>query len=240
MVTQTRLLYGETDSGNSYISDAEVQTQINQSQTKVALDLNILLTFKTATLVAGTGRYQLYDDFLQMKHVEVFNNSSEKRKKLIKLSMDEFAEVSDGNPTKQGDPAFFKMEYGATSTQNATQRPGDIWLYPVPDASDYDRLRQYFYQAPTALSADADVSELPLHAHDLVCYHTAMILATKDGNQKLMNNMNAIYRQEMESVRETLNAVDREGAFHIQDTQGHTLTSLRRGGGRIARRGPIR
>lgn len=233
MLAQVRLLSGETDSTNSYWSDAEINAMLNDVQLIVAEELPVNMTWRTFSTVAGTDRYSLPIDFLQLKDVEI-ETSATQRKKLFRLGMDEFSAVADGNFTMQGEPAWFKMEFGSVLMTNDPQLPGDIYMYPVPDAVYKTRVR--YYQRPTDMTADGDISELPLSMHLAVVYYTTMLMAMKDANQKKITNMNALYRQKMASSAKMLNRVDRTGRFLARDAAGYSKTGL---SARRIRRGPM-
>ena len=83
----TRIALGETDSTNSYWTDAEIDAMINDSQLQVATDAPCLLTYKEVATVVGDGRYSLPTDFLQLKEVELDITTS-LRRSLKMLSFD--------------------------------------------------------------------------------------------------------------------------------------------------------
>lgn len=233
MLALVRLLSGETDSSNSYWTDAEINSMLNDVQLLVAEDLPVNLTWTTFSTVASTNRYSLPADFLQLKSVEI-ETSSTQIKQLRPLGLDQFSDLSDGNFTMEGEPAWFKMEFGAVTTENATQLPGDIWLYPVPDAVYTTRVR--YFQMPTDMDEDADVSELPLSVHMAVCYYSAMLIAMKDGNQKKISNLNTLYETKMAKSRKMLHRVNRTGPKTARDEAGYSNDGLV---SRRIRRGPL-
>lgn len=239
MLAVCRLISGETDNTNTYWTDAEIYALINDAQRLVAEEYPVNLTFKTYSIASGEYKIALEDDFLQLKDVELEENvSAAWIKKLYRLSLDEYSNISDGNPAMTGEPAWYKLEFGAVTNLNASQLPGDIWLYPRADATYKVRVR--FYQAPTDFatdgSDDAKVSELPLSMHMAVCYYTAMLMAMKDGNQKKIQNFNTLYQQKMRSSMKMLNRVDRTGRFTARDEAGYSRTGIMT---RRIRRGPL-
>ena len=224
MQTRVRVLLGETDPKNTYWTPTEIKDMINQSALDVATETQSLLTFKEYSTVASTEQYSLSSDFIQMKDVQI-DISATLRKTLARLSFDEYNAVTNGNFIKTGQPAFYKMELGATKTTGASAGlPGDVWLFPVPDA--VYTLRIYFYQKPTDLSADADISELQESLHSVVCAHAAMVLCNKSDNQQKMSNLAGLYRSLMDNAKGMLNRQDRVGVIHPKDSMGYATSAL--------------
>jgi hypothetical protein len=240
MLTQIRLLLGETDSDNSYWSETEINTQINLSNLRVATDFPVLLTYSEVATTADQARYGLPTDFLQLKDIQMYlgDNTTDERRKLHRLEYDEFEDMVGGNVNMTGQPAWYRIEFGAVST-TASSPPGDVWLYPVPDDNGGDdyTLRLAYYQKPTALSVSIDVSELPEFMHLLVVYHSAWYLSLKDDNQSKINNLAAMYRDERDKVRMVHLKRDRSGGKQVRTPYGGSSLI---GQGKIIRRGPIR
>lgn len=236
MITMARTMLGETDSGNSYFSDAEIQTMLNSSIIRVASDVPVLMTFKEVATTADEQRYGLPTDFLQLKDVQMTITDTTIRRQLQRLDYDDFEAVAGGNTDMTGEPAYYRVEFGATAT-TAGSPPGDLWLYPVPVDDSYT-LRVVYYQKPTELSSTTEVTELPEFLHMAVVYHSAWVLSMKDDNQSKINNLAAMYKDEINDAKKTVNKRDRTGPHFVKTPYGGS--GLIKRGGLLARRGPMR
>jgi hypothetical protein len=236
MITMVRTMLGETDSDNSYFSNDEIQTILNTSILRVASDIPTNLTFKEVVTTGDTQRYGLPTDFLQLKDVQCYVTGETNRWQLQRLNYDEFEAVAGGNTDMTGQPAYYRVEFGATST-SAGSPGGDLWLYPVP-VDDSFTIRVVYYQKPTELSLSTEVTELPEFLHSAICYHSAWLLSMKDDNQSKINNLAAMYKDEINEARKTVNRRDRTGPTFIRTPYGGS--SLIGRGGMQARRGPLR
>jgi hypothetical protein len=236
MKTKVRMLLGETDSTNSYYTDAEIDTQINDSCLQVAIDIPILLTFGDLETIADQERYGLPTDFLQVKDVQQWTTGDTRRVAMFKKSYDEYEAIVGGNVDMTGEPYYYRIEFGATST-TAGSPPGDIWVYPVPVDTSYT-LRLVYYQKPTAMSSSNEVTELPEFLHLMVCYHAGWHLAMKDDSSTKINILSALYAAEMDKAKRVVNKRDRTGAWQIRS--GYGRSSLWNNQGNKVRRGPLR
>lgn len=236
MITMVRTLLGETDSDNSYFSDAEIQTMLNQSILRVAGDVPTLITYKEVATTADVQTYGLPIDFLQLKDVQLTITGTTIRRQLQRLDYDDFEAVAGGNTDMTGEPAYYRVEFGATSTTSGSP-PGDLWLYPVPVDDSYT-IRIVFYQKPTVLTVTTEVSELAEFLHMPACYHAAWHMSMKDDNQSKINNLAAMYKDAINQAKLVVNKRDRTGP-HFSKT-AYASSSLIKRGGLLARRGPLR
>jgi hypothetical protein len=220
MRTQTRILLGET-SEDGY-RDTEINTALNNAALKVATDLLCLQTHHDQTTVAyteptldpddgrTTGRYPLPTDFLALRDVQIQYGGIWYQ--LVRVGYDEFqarARTSTGGLAK-----IYRLETGATALGAGT--PGDLWLYPYPDSDDY-LLRIVHYQKPTAMTDDSDTSELPESAHMAVCYHAALVLSRKFKDRDLVNEMAALWIEEMDMLRKMVVQQDKTGPKYVRN-----------------------
>ena len=239
--TQVRLVLGETSSSNSYTTDTEIETQINLSNVRTAADLPVLMTFSEVATTADQARYGLPSDFMQLKSCQMFlgDNTVDERRQLARLEYDEFEDVVGGNVNMTGQPAYFRIEFGAVATA-AGSPPGDIWLYPVPDSNGGNNytLRLVYYQKPTVLSDPLHVSELPEYMHPIVCYHAAWLLSMKDDNQQKISNLSAMYKDALKEAKLTVLKQDRSGGKFVRSAYGTTALVGNRH--TVIRRGPLR
>jgi len=220
-----RLSLGELSASNSYYTDDEIKAMINDSLVQVATDVPSLLTFYDIPTIVGTQRYSLPVEMLQLKDVHLFISSTLKRV-LEKRSMDEFEALSASNFARTGQPAFFKMELGATQVSGvAAGLPGDLWLYPVPDAVTYT-LRVYFYQRPGILANTTDITELPEMLHWSVVYHAAAMLSLKNDDQNKHTIMMIQYDRSIARGKRWYVQHDRSSQHFTQDVMGYSRSSL--------------
>ena len=198
MQDRVKLWLGQTDTTNTYYTPTEVSDLVNDAIEEVALETECLLTFATITTTASVGRYALPLDFSQMRNASV-DKTATRRYVLAQSDFDDFEISTSGNYTLQGEPAYFKIEIGATDTA-ATRAPGDIWLYPVPDSNggnDYT-LRIHYLQIPDRLSTGTDVSELPKQLHRAVTYYAAILLANKSSDDQKAQKLTQLYQHEIQ------------------------------------------
>lgn len=236
MKTKVRLLLGETDNTNTYYTDSEIETQINDSILLVAGEVPTNLTYAELDSVADQKTYGLPTNFLQLKDLQVFETGTARRVQMQRLGYDEFEYLVGGNVDMTGEPYYYRMEVGATDVV-AGSRPGDIWIYPAAP-SDGHTLRLVYYQKPDALNFSGQVSELPEFLHMPVCYHAAMHVAMKDDSSKKANQMAALYNKAIDTAKKVVNKRDRTGAYQIRTSYGRS--SLLGNLGKRIRRGPLR
>jgi hypothetical protein len=236
MKAKVRLLLGETDNTNTYYTDAEIDTQINDSILLVAGEVPTNLTYSEIVTIASQGEYGLPTDFLQLKDLQIYVTTTTRRVQMEKLNYDEFEYKVGGNFSMEGEPNCYRIEFGATET-SAGSRPGDIWIYPIPPDTSYT-LRLVYYQKPDSLSSGIEVSELPEFLHMPVCYHAAMHMAMKDDSSSKANQMAGLYNKAIDSAKKVVNKRDRSGAFQIRTSYGRS--SLLGNLGKRIRRGPLR
>ena len=237
MRTQVRLLLGETDSSNSYYTDTEIDAQINLSNLRVASEVPVLFTYKEEISVGDQVSYGLPTDCMQVKDLQVYTTGTTRRWSLVKKDYDDWEYIVAGNFSMTGEPHYYKVEFGATST-TAGSPPGDVWLYPIPPGTTYT-IRIVYYQKPTALSADAAVSELPEYLHPAVVYHAAWHIGLKDSSNSKVSTLAAMYQNQIKEGKMTALKSDRSGPTFAKSAYG--ATSLDRGrGNRRVRRGRLK
>ena len=238
MITVTRTLLGETNANNSYWDDTtDIKPMINDAALAVASRTEGLFTFCDYLTTQGDGRYALKSDYLKLRKVHLFESEGNKYK-LQHLSYDEFEAHTGHNPTTQGRPRVYKLELGAVSITSPL--PGDIWVYPVPDAGgglgsgeDQYRIRISYYQKPTEMTDTANhTTELPENAHMAVCYYAAMHLSMMADNRSRYSDLKALYEQEIRTVMQYYNRKQRDSSVRMKDVMSYGRSSLGRRGGR--------
>lgn len=219
----TRLLVGETDATNSYVTDTQVNDAINNAKDVVASELRNNLTSAYFTTVAGTREYGLPTDLMQLTMAEV--NDGTATYKLRRRTLHEFATYFSGFVSSNtGRPSDYHAEFGATVVTDADQVPGSIEFYPTPDSnggSNYT-VTLHYYQRMTTLVNDTDVSELPLESHMAVVYQAAAYVALNMDNSNKASEMMALYARQMESASDAQYMADRSGPFQALDTMGYS------------------
>jgi hypothetical protein len=219
MKAVVRILLGETDSDNSYYTDAEVAAMINDSLPQVASEVNVpsLLTYREYSCVADQEEYSLESDYMTIKAV-LLEEATNNWRMLELLDFKTYWQYAGGNTTNSGTPYYYRLEAGETGI-DSTVNPGDIWLYPLPD-STY-KFRIYFYQYPQDLSSDTDVTELPLAAHWAVCYHAAAMLMRKSSQSGDFRDMMSLYSMEISKINRLQRTIQRDKPVIPRDVMGY-------------------
>ena len=231
MKYRVRQLVGQTDTNSTmFNTTTDLEPAINDACASVAARTECLLTFWDYETVAGTQNYSLKPDYLKMKALQLFV-AADNKYTLKHLSFDEFSQYEGGNPTTQGVPRVYKIEIGATDT--STNLPGDFWVYPVPDTNGGSQyiIRAYYFQIPTDLVADADITELPIIAHKAVCLEAAMTLSMMAADKGMYRDLSLLLEREIGIIRGYAGIGQRDSATRMKDT----LNIARRS--RVVRRG---
>ncbi len=217
---QVQILLGDVTT--DFFTSTELENSVNRTLPILAQSIEELLTFKDFTTAAGTQRYSMEEDFLKLKHI-FLKVDTDLWEKLIELDLEQFHNASYGATTQQSIPVYYKQELGATVTTDDPQIPGDIWLYPIPDAngsSNYT-LRMYYFQKPTELSSGGDIPEFPDHMHMAIAYHAAMILAIKNSDFQRANFLEAKYRFELVEIKNHYARKNRDRSRVVKDAMNY-------------------
>lgn len=214
-----RLLVGET-TADGY-KDSEIDSQLNRSTLRVAIETKCLESDWTLEIVAynsgfpdpldsrADGRYGLPEDLLAIEDFQLLDGSTRTfprylpLRQLIRL----YGNTTGGPPSRWG------VAFGATDQSGPTR--GDIWLRPWPDKSYTGII--YGVQRPSKMDEDTDYSELPEFAHDAVCYHAAMIVSRKFKDRALITEMAALYQNEIRIVNEMVHQDDMTGPVYVRN-----------------------
>lgn len=219
MQNRVGILLGDTS--NTFFTLTEIKDMLNSVQPEIAAEAEALLTMYTYACVVSTQNYSLPAEYLTMKHIELVIDTN-RHEKLKMLNMNEFHAVSYADADREGEPEWYKIEYGAVDTAlgGSAQRPGDIWLYPIPDDT-YD-LKVWFYQMPKDMTNDDDISNLPIYLHMAVCYKAAAILALKNKDIRTHNTLVAMSQRLVDVAKTNLNRDQRDRPHYTQDVMGTT------------------
>ena len=205
MQSVVRQLIGETDSTNTYHPTTEVEEMLNHACVEVADETECLLTFVEFSTNAGDSRFPLPEDFMKTRACEI-DISTTLRRQLIWTPFDQFNILVGGNTLLQGQPAYWKVEIGATGVALGTNAPGDIWVYPLcnDNGGDDYTIRLYYHQLPTVLNQDTDASELPSNLHMAICYFAAKEVAEKDSDWGRIRRLDKKYERSIEKFKKTM------------------------------------
>jgi hypothetical protein len=176
---------------NQYSS--RINSWLNEAQSRIARSCEIPKLWTTANIstIVGTGSYTLASNFIRMN--KVFHNGATQLE-LMPIDVGELrAMTQGGTSTTVGIPEVYSISAEFTMT-----------VAPVPDA--VYTLTYDYYQRPTDLSADGDISTLPVDYHDLmVSYTLARCYRSEDDAQ-----MSAFYQSEYQRDLQRLR-VDLQG-----------------------------
>lgn len=225
MRTRVQTLLGE--SSGEFYTTTEINGEINDACIEIARDTEELLTYYDMTTTDGTQTYTLPDDFLKIKRVDLHVSDSDRRD-LRFMTQQEFHKYTEGASDTSGTPEIYKLEQGSVSKETADWHPGDIYLYPIPDdngGSNYT-VRAYYYQLPTTLSADTDVTELPIQCHKAVCYLAASNMALKGEDLRKHDYLLLRYENELMKIKNSYHRLQRQRNWHMRDEMGYNETEF--------------
>ena len=223
MRSRVQTLVGES-SGDFYTT-TEIEAEINDACVQISRDTEELLTFYDMTTAADTYRYTLPDDFLKIKRVDLIVTTTDTRQLEYK-NLREYFEYTESAVDTTGTPYIYKVELG--SVDKTDSHPGDIWVYPIPDdngGSNYT-LRVYYYQTPTTLVDDTDVTELPLLAHKAACFLAASNMALKGEDLRKHDRLLLLYENELNKIKMHYSRLQRQRPYDMKDEMGYTETEF--------------
>lgn len=221
MQDQVRVLLGDTSAAP--YTDTLVQDALNRIFPEVAAENEVLLTFDDYDVTQGIQRFTLKEAFLTVKRVE-YHVSVSRHETLGYLDLDQFHDEAYAQADTQGEPKYYKVEMGATETDKDPQRPGDLWLFPVPDtttAAGYPNLRVWYYQMPSTLSTGGHISELPIPLHLVCCYKAAALLALFNKDLGTHSSLTIMAQRQTEIYKQNSNRPQRDRAFFTKEVMGY-------------------
>jgi hypothetical protein len=224
MQDQVRILLGDTSTAP--YTDALVQGALNKVFPEVAAEHEVLLTFDDYDVTQSVQRFTLKEAFLTVKRVE-YHVSASRHEEIHYVDLDQFARLAYAQSDRENEPEYYKIEMGATETDNDPQRPGDLWLYPIPDtttAAGYPNLRVWYYQMPTELSTGTDITELPIPLHQLCCYKAAADLAFFNKDLQTHASLTTMADRASFTYKQNSNRTQRDRPFFTQDVMGYSET----------------
>lgn len=157
--------------------DAQLNRWINEGCRVIARDAEVIQSFNTQiTIVAGTAKYALPGDFIRAHRAEFVPTGSTSTYPLRHSTYDEMDQIWGIWQSQQSSYPLFFVIWGTplASVPNADATL-EVQFYPVPSQAGVVNL--FYYRHPQAMSADADVAEIPVGWDDLVaCYAEYMAL----------------------------------------------------------------
>jgi hypothetical protein len=146
-----------------------VQRWLNEAQARIARILELPNQYVTSTIttVVGTDTYNLPSDVVRINGVTNASSPNEL------TYVEDAADINYNNQAGQGvgEPQYYTLSSGTT-----------LRLSPIPDAV-YSLTLDY-YKAPSALSADTDVSAIPSDYHDvMISYALSRAYRSEDDMQ---------------------------------------------------------
>ncbi len=224
MQNQVRILLGDTSTAP--YTDVFVQDALNRSFPEVAAENEVLLTFDDYDVTATVQRFTLKEAFLTVKRVE-YHVSASRHEEILYQDLDQFARLAYAQSDRTGEPEYYKIEMGATETTQDPQRPGDLWLYPIPDTTTVaglPNLRVWYYQMPSPLSTGTDISELPIPLHKVCCYKAAADLALFNKDLALHASLTTMADRGTFTFKQNANRGQRDRPYHTVDVMGYSDT----------------
>ncbi len=221
MRTKVRMLTRETDSADTNLSDTEINDEINNTTPLLAADTEELVNFADYTTAVDTERYSLPLNYLKVKAC-VLHIDSNWRELQFFATIKQYHALQYQMVSNTGIPVAYKIELGATSTA-ANSPPGDLWLTPTPDnngGANYV-VRLYYFQMPTTLSADTDVTELPILTHDAICYKAAADLSLKLDEQGRSAFFIGKFESEVRKIKDYYAELQRDRLPMVKDVMGY-------------------
>lgn len=146
-----------------------VKAWINEAQSRIARTVEVRELFTTSTVatVAGTVSYTLPADFIRINGLTNGTYGLELRPI---IDIDALLAENMGT-TNSGSPSYYSLG------------PSGLYLSPCPDA--VYSLTMTYYKNPVALSANGDISTLPVNYHDLmVSYALSKAYRSEDDPQQ--------------------------------------------------------
>ena len=138
------------DEAGSQINDADIMRWINDAQREIAINNDLLQVVGKVGLLAGVSQYGLPQGMLMLRSVRA------NKRKLDHLTRSEESNFLSDKEFSSGEPTHYS--YWANALD----------LYPTPDKTVADALVIYYIRTPIAVTALADVPELPAQYHNRI------------------------------------------------------------------------
>jgi len=159
--------------------DTEAGLVVNDALTDIVVGAQLKVTSASASLTAGTTVYDIstdfgITDFGSLQYLEYLATGYTTSYILEPISTDEVLALNATNATG------FTRQYSFLGLDT-------IRIWPGPQTTG-DRLKVYYAQTPTALSADGDIpTDIPSHWHWLIVIGAAARLADAVGEDQALS-----------------------------------------------------
>lgn len=178
------------DATGKFWSDVMLTSWINSALKDVARRAEILETTDDIAVTGGLGtrEYTLPTDIFRVHRVEFVISTSN----VIILEARELHELDSiwgGNQVRAYTAPNYYAIWGIMGI--------DAKIYIYPTASQSGTLRIYSYRLPTAVSADANVCEIPAGWEDLIALYCEYVALRRDSDPR-WQDAKAIYEQELQ------------------------------------------
>lgn len=159
-------------------SKSELIVYINMAQYRIAAKINqhcrtFFLTSATTPLVAGQAVYSVPSDLARLMQIEIVDDASDTEpqglREILLRDKDFYSQLDAAN--EKSDHAFFFL---SGTTFELRPQVAD----PISGLA-----RIHYVKAATQMTADSDVSEIPIHHHELLALGASIRAAGKKGQQ---------------------------------------------------------
>lgn len=174
MVADARQIFGQTDSSNSQISDAQLNIWANDAYRDIVRSMasashgGVPITSRDYTITGGaisSGAVTLNSATIRIDTARWRKNSTSR---FIELEVINLEQLMRWFPDWENDDTTAQPKYLVRTGTFAAK------LYPVPDTSEATQtVRVYGIESPSALSASTDTPDLPEFLHDLIPHFMA-------------------------------------------------------------------
>lgn len=153
------------DEAGAQITDADIIRWVNDAQTDIAVNNDLLQVSATTATTAGTQKYTVPTNLL------ILRSARWKGVKMQSLSMEEADQLTiSGDTGASGTPISF--------WQFARQ----IYVWPPPDANGTTDLTLFYTRQPVQVTAVGDTPELPIQYHPRLVEYCIAQAAELDDN----------------------------------------------------------
>src|SRR3990167_4059700 len=186
ILTQTRRIVNETDSGNTHCSDVELSTWTNVWLNDSAIFLDYPRASTQIATTNGISTYSLPTDFLYSLEAFYDQVASGGELKLEELAQNQLEEVYSREWRQDASSDPYHYYFPDISV---------IAVHPPPNSANAgaSTLRLFYVQTPAELALSTDTPDLPTAYHYTAPYFVASQCFLKIGEVDLYDRMLAFY-----------------------------------------------
>lgn len=164
MRSESRAIFGQTDSANSTISESQLTTWANEFYRRVAVKLEAIPMKERSYTLSDT--ISLNANTVKVNHCKAYVRPSNEWRELKVIDIDELYGIDeDWENADTGEPVYLVR----TGTFTAKIHPP----LNTANADQADSLKTHGLEHSTALSLDSDIPDLPSNIQDLFPYFMA-------------------------------------------------------------------